>query len=47
MAIFLFQPHVAGPQGNITTPDVAIDRVFVNGTPKPLNDLTSEICHQV
>jgi len=47
MAFFLFKPHVAGPQGNITTPDIAIDRLFVNGAPKPLNDLTSEISHQV
>lgn len=47
MALFLFKPHVTGPEGNITSPDVVIDRLFVNGDVRPLGFLTSELAHQV
>jgi len=29
MSYFLFKPHIEGPKGLITTPDVIIDRLFV------------------
>ncbi len=47
MSLFLYKPHVEGPDGNITTPDIVIDRVFVGGTPTPLTVLTTELYHQV
>ena len=47
MSLFLYKPHVEGPEGNITTPDIVIDRVFVGGTPTPLTVLTTELYHQV
>ena len=47
MALFLFKPHVIGPENNITTPDIIIDRLFVDGLFKPLGNLTSELAHQV
>ena len=47
MSLFLFRPHVEGPEGNITTPDVVIDRVFVNGAPKSINLVSTESYHQV
>jgi hypothetical protein len=47
MSLFLFKPHVEGPEGNITTPDIVIDRVFVNGAPKTINLISTETYHQV
>jgi hypothetical protein len=47
MALFLYKPHVAGPEGNITTPDIVIDRLFVDGKVKPLGGLTIELAHEV
>ena len=29
MSFFLFKPHVEGPKGDITTPDILLDRLFV------------------
>lgn len=46
MPLFLYKPHVEGPEGNITTPDIVIDRVFVGSTPTPLTVLTTELYHQ-
>ena len=46
MSLFLYKPHVEGPEGNITTPDIVIDRVFVGSTPAPLTVLTTELYHQ-
>lgn len=46
MNLFLFRPHVANAAGKITTPDVVIDRLFVNGTARPLGTLTSDLWHQ-
>lgn len=42
MSLYIFKPHVEGPEGNITTPDIVIDRVFVDGGVVPVNNLTSE-----
>ena len=47
MSLFLFKPHVEGPEGNITTPDVVIDRVFVNGVLKSTNLVNTESYHEV
>ena len=46
MSLFLYKPHVEGPEGNITTPDIVIDRMFVGSTPTPLTVLTTELYHQ-
>lgn len=47
MSLFLFKPHVEGPEGNVTTPDIIIDRVFVDGTARPVNLLCGGTHHQV
>lgn len=47
MTLFLFKPHVAGPENAITSPDIIVDRLFVDGNLKPLNFLTMELAHQV
>lgn len=46
MSLFLYKPHVEGPDGKITTPDIVIDRMFVGGAPTPLTVLTTELYHQ-
>lgn len=30
MTHFVYRPHIAGPENNITTPDILIERVFLN-----------------
>ena len=47
MSLFLFKPHVVGPEGNITTPDILIDRVFVDGQVTSINNVTSETYLQI
>jgi hypothetical protein len=47
MSFFLLKPHVVGPENNITSPDVIVDRLFIDGTLAPLNRLTHEIWQQV
>lgn len=47
MSYFLFKPHVVGPEGSITTPDIMIDRIFVNGDLRPVNSLSSDCWQQV
>ena len=42
MPLFLLKPHVVGPEGQITTPDVIVDRVFVDGVPVPVGALTHD-----
>jgi len=42
MSLFLFKPHVVGPKGDITTPDIIVDRLYVDGKLKSLNSLSSE-----
>ena len=46
MSLFLLKPHVLGPEGTITTPDVVVDRLFINGEPSPVGLLTHEISLQ-
>lgn len=45
MTFFLFKPHVEGPKGDITSPDIMIDRVFVDGELGSVNLLTDTIYH--
>lgn len=47
MSLFLLKPHVVGPEGNITSPDVVVDRLFVNGAVVPVSLLTHEAWQQV
>lgn len=47
MSFFLFKPHVVGPEGSTTTPDIMVDRVFLNGDLRPVNSLSSECWQQV
>lgn len=47
MSLFLFKPHVEGAERQITTPDVVVDRVFLDDAWKPVNGLTSDIVQQV
>ncbi len=47
MSLFLFKPHVEGPEGAITTPDIVIDRVFVDDAVKPVNFLCNGTHQQI
>ncbi len=47
MSLFLYKPHVEGPEGATTTPDIVIDRVFVDGAVKPVNFLCSGTHQQI
>ena len=47
MSLFLFKPHIENLVGNVTSPDVVVDRVFVGTTEKPINRLTSDIAQSV
>lgn len=38
--MFLLKPHVTGPTGQVTSPDVIVDRVFLDGLATPLHRLT-------
>ena len=44
--MFLLKPHVTGPEGQITSPDVIVDKLFVNGEMRPLALLTHECWQQ-
>lgn len=46
MSFFLLKPHVTGPEGQITTPDVIVDHLFVNTEPAPVSLVTHEIWRQ-
>lgn len=46
MSFFLLKPHVVGPDGNITSPDVIVDRLFVDRTLAPVGLVTHEIWQQ-
>lgn len=47
MSLFLFKPHVVGPKGDITTPDVIIDKLYVSDgddlAPVPIGRISSEV----
>jgi hypothetical protein len=45
--LYLYKPHITGPKGDITSPDVVIDYLAVDGVRRPLAMLTSEIWQQV
>jgi hypothetical protein len=47
MSLFLFKPHVVGSEDNITTPDIVIDLVYVDGKVRSVNNLTSETYLQI
>lgn len=42
MSLFLFKPHVTGPNDQVTSPDVVIDSLQVDGRPRSVNVLTGE-----
>ena len=44
--LFLFKPHVTGPDGDVTSPDIVIDQVLVDGRPRPVSRLTMEAWQQ-
>ena len=46
MALFLFRPHIENDKGQVTTPDVVIDRVHLDGGWKPVGLLSSDLFHQ-
>ena len=46
MALFLFRPHIENDRGQVTTPDVVVDRVYLDGGWKPVNLLSSDLFHQ-
>ena len=46
MSLFLLKPHVTGPEGQVTSPDVIMDRLFVDGAPRPIGNLTHEAWQQ-
>ena len=46
MSMFLCKPHVEGSEGNITSPDVIVDRVFIDGEVAPVNCLTHDAWQQ-
>ena len=45
--MFLFKPHVVGPKGNITTPDVIVDCLIVDNHRRAIGLLTCECWQQV
>ena len=45
--MFLLKPHVVGPQGDITSPDVIVDHLFVDGAPRPLANLSHAAWQQL
>jgi len=47
MSLFLFQPHITGPEGAVTTPDVIVDHVFLDGAPKPVGLISANPWQQV
>lgn len=40
MTMFLYKPHVLGPEGAMTSPDLIVDHAFVDGARLPLAQLT-------
>lgn len=47
MALFLFRPHIENDKGQVTTPDVVVDRVYLDNGWKPVGLLSSELSHQM
>ncbi|MEM7300231.1 MAG: hypothetical protein AAF468_04030 [Pseudomonadota bacterium] len=46
MALFLYKPHIMNAAGQITSPDVIADRLWLDGR-KPVHQLTAEYSFQV
>ncbi|NKB29203.1 MAG: hypothetical protein GKR99_17265 [Rhodobacteraceae bacterium] len=46
MSLFLLKPHVTGPEGQVTSPDVIVDRMFVDQSPVPVSRLTHDAWQQ-
>lgn len=44
--LFLLKPHVTGPGGDVTSPDVVVDHLVVDGGGRPLSALTTEAWQQ-
>lgn len=44
--MFLLKPHVVGPKGQITSPDVIVDRVLLNGSVVPVQRVTHDAWQQ-
>lgn len=40
--MFLLKPHVVGPAGQVTSPDVIVDRVLLNGSAVPVQRVTHD-----
>lgn len=47
MSLFLYKPHVEGPTGAVTTPDILIDRLLAGGAPVPVGRLSADPSQQV
>ena len=45
--MFLLKPHVTGPEGQITTPDIVVDCLLVDGMKQPLGLLTHKCWQEV
>jgi len=46
MALFLLKSHVTGPSGQVTSPDVIVDRLILNGSTIALHRLTHDAWQQ-
>ena len=44
--MFLLKPHVTGAEGQVTSPDVIVDRLVVDGAPRSLALLTHNAWHE-
>ena len=44
--LYLYKPHVTGPGGDVTTPDIIVEYLVVNGAKRPLAMLTTEAWQQ-
>lgn len=47
MPLVLLKPHVVRREGDITTPDIIVDHLFIDFEPAPVNRITHEIWQQV
>ena len=45
--MFLLKPHVTGPEGQVTTPDIVVDRLLVDGKRRSLGLLTHDCWQEV
>ncbi len=47
MSFFLLKPHITGPEGNITSPDIMVDQLFVDAAQASVDHVTHGIWRQV